>query len=60
MLQIQNPFKRPSVAQVNAEMLVSAQFELSQHKASLEFHQAMVSMYEGRIKRLQSESGFVA
>lgn len=56
-MQIQNPFKRPSVAQVNDEALATAQFELCQHKAAAEFHQAMIGMYEGRIKRLQAEGG---
>lgn len=58
-MQIQNPFKRPSVAQVNAETLATAQFELTQHKAAAEYHAAMIVMYQSRIARLGAESATV-
>lgn len=55
-MQFQNPFKRPTVAQVNAESLALAQFNLTEHKAAAEYHVAMIAMYQARITRLNRES----
>lgn len=55
-MQIQNPFKRPSVAQVHAESLETARYEMAQHRAAFEFHAAMIVMYQARITRIAGET----
>lgn len=56
MQKIRSLFTRPSLAQVNAESLTQAQYELAQHKAAAEFHAAMIVMYQARVARIAAES----
>lgn len=48
-------FKRQPLAAVNAETLEHAHYELAMHLAALEYHHAMIDMYESRIQRLERQ-----
>lgn len=55
MLNIRLKFAPPDVAEINQDTLDDAVLKIASHRASLEFHESMVAMYEKRIARLKEE-----
>lgn len=52
-------FKRPPLAQVNAETLEDAHYQLALNLAAAEYHAAMIGMYQERIARLDPPARIV-
>lgn len=52
-----NPFRQPSAEELAQRQLAEARLALLEHQRLAEYHQAIVSMLEARIERLEGSQG---
>ncbi len=51
---IANPFKMPSAEDIRKKQLEEAERASLEHEAAAEHHDALATMYRGRVERLRS------